>query len=132
METELKVETTYTVTSTDRESIGADPPSRNSSCSTKELSEPVEARKTSPSPHSRIFARIMPAHEESGPAGYNATAFSSNEMQKPLGADSHSFSITTNPIKRRNAALESNDAAWGYLKVAFLMWAALFVVWVRF
>lgn len=32
--------------------------------------------------------------------------------------------------RRRNAAMDANTAAWGYAKVAMLMFVALFIVWV--
>lgn len=40
------------------------------------------------------------------------------------------MSVPYNPNVRRNAAMEGNTAAWSYFKVAFLMFAALFIVWV--
>ncbi|KAF2747632.1 hypothetical protein M011DRAFT_494364 [Sporormia fimetaria CBS 119925] len=52
----------------------------------------------------------------------------------PIGEISVSQPNTTpaayNPNHRRNAAMEGNSAAWSYFKVAFLMFAALFIVWV--
>jgi hypothetical protein len=33
-------------------------------------------------------------------------------------------------VRRRDAARDANRAAWGYAKVAFLMFVALFIVWV--
>ncbi|KAF2276008.1 family A G protein-coupled receptor-like protein [Westerdykella ornata] len=35
-----------------------------------------------------------------------------------------------NPNLHRNIAMEQNHAAWSYFKVAFLMFSALFIVWV--
>jgi hypothetical protein len=32
--------------------------------------------------------------------------------------------------RRNNAAMDANTAAWGYAKVAMLMFVALFIVWV--
>lgn len=41
------------------------------------------------------------------------------------------MSVSTSvPTARRAVAMEGNTAAWSYFKVAFLMFAALFIVWV--
>jgi hypothetical protein len=54
------------------------------------------------------------------------------EKRNPYGSldPPHSDSISYNPNARRNLTIEGNTAAWSYFKVAFLMFAALFIVWV--
>ncbi|KAF1974435.1 hypothetical protein BU23DRAFT_117269 [Bimuria novae-zelandiae CBS 107.79] len=131
VETEMKVETSWQTTSIDQDSATAYPPSRTSFSSTKALSEPVEVRAISSSPQPSAPARSVLRHEDGPRTGYKATAFSTNQAPSLEGKDTHSFSITQHsPNRRRTAAVEGNAAAWGYFKVAFLMFAALFIVWV--
>lgn len=54
------------------------------------------------------------------------------EKRNPYeGVDtSRSDSLTYDPNARRNLTIEGNTAAWSYFKVAFLMFAALVIVWV--
>jgi hypothetical protein len=131
VETEMKVETSYKTMSIDQDSLAAYPPSRGSFSSTKELSEPADISALSPS--SQPFDPIKaPTRREDGPrTGYKATAFATSQAPCPSAKHSQSFSTTQhNPNRRRTAAMEGNAAAWGYFKVAFLMFAALFIVWV--
>ncbi|KAL5383917.1 hypothetical protein DPSP01_005717 [Paraphaeosphaeria sporulosa] len=126
VETEMKVETSYKTTSSDQDSLAAYPPSRGSFSSTKELSEPADV-----SPPSMPFDNTKTSRREDGPrTGYKATAFSTSQAPDPDVKHSQSFTIQHNPNRRRTAATEGNAAAWGYFKVAFLMFAALFIVWV--
>lgn len=61
--------------------------------------------------------------EDGLPTGYRATAFSTPSKNAPQ--------VRPNPPRRRTAPnQEGSAAAWGYVKVAFLMFAALFIVWV--
>ncbi|KAF9735215.1 hypothetical protein PMIN06_008975 [Paraphaeosphaeria minitans] len=126
VETEMKVETSYKTTSIDQDSLAAYPPSRGSFSSTKELSEPAVI-----SPPSLPFDNIKTCHHEDGPrTGYKATAFSTCRAPGRGAKRSQSFPTEHNPNRRRTTAMEGNAAAWGYFKVAFLMFAALFIVWV--
>lgn len=128
VETEMKVETTYKTTSIDQDSLAAYPPSRGSFSSTKELSGPADA-----SPSSLPFDNMKAStrREEGLRTGYKATAFATSQAPGLGAKNSQSFSTTQhNPNRRRTAAMEGNAAAWGYFKVAFLMFAALFIVWV--
>jgi hypothetical protein len=117
--------------------------SRSSFSSTNQLSDAVEAPTSHPSAVSR-FSRVnweseAPQVSEAPKAptkdntrtGYKATAFSTNKTKSLVTVTPRSVSIGHhNPNRRRHAAMEGNAAAWGYFKVAFLMFAALFVVWV--
>ena len=126
VETEMKVETSWKEASIDRDSL-PESPSRNSFSSTKELSEPPD---TLAIPSSAPVI-VMPRHDRGPRIEYKATAFSTNRIQTPTAKHSHSFSNNREtPNKRRATAMEGNAAAWGYFKVAFLMFAALFIVWV--
>ncbi|KAF2192684.1 hypothetical protein K469DRAFT_553210 [Zopfia rhizophila CBS 207.26] len=55
-----------------------------------------------------------------------------NTTNEPVMGHARAVSTSTQavPATRRNAAMDGNKAAWGYAKVAFLMFAALFIVWV--
>lgn len=127
VETEMKVETTWKETSIDQDSLQAYPPSRHSFSSTKGLAEPRENTAGLPSVPPKSVLRNDNGHQ----SGYQATAFSTNYAHDSEPKDTRSYSISQpNLIKRRTAAYEGNAAAWGYFKVAFLMFAALFIVWV--
>lgn len=122
VETEMKIETTWKHADVDQGSLEA-PPSCGSCTSTKEFSEPIIALPQKPS-------RSLTRHEDGAHNGYRATVFST--IPRTADTDTkRSQSLSTNlkaSNKRRTA--EGNAAAWSYFKVAFLMFAALFIVWV--
>lgn len=123
VETEMRVETCLMTASTDQDT--ACPPSRSSFDSSKELSDPVDTK------HQPSFPpRAVSRPGDGSHTGYKATAFATCHSHSLDGKSSRSISINHSPNKRRTAAMESNAAAWGYFKVAFLMFAALFMVWV--
>lgn len=127
VQTEMKVETTYKTMSVDQDSL----PSRASFSSTKELSEPANASTVPQSSLPFDSIKSTSRREDAPRTGYKATAFSTSQTPRP--EMKHSLSFSSNqprPNRRRTAAMEGNAAAWGYFKVAFLMFAALFVVWV--
>jgi hypothetical protein len=131
VETEMKVETSYKTKSIDQDSLAAYPPSRGSFSSTKELSEPSDASAVSPSPQPFHAIKTTSRREDGPRTGYKATAFATSQAPCLSVKHSQSFSTTQhNPNRRRTAAMEGNAAAWGYFKVAFLMFAALVIVWV--
>jgi len=128
VETEMKVETHSPL---DNDPATTDLESRNSFSSTKNLAESSHAQTATPSPSLRTPARPILRNEREIRTGYEATAFSTNQPQNPDGNKSRSFSISYSQTgRRRTAAVEGNAAAWSYFKVAFLMFAALFIVWV--
>lgn len=121
----------------------ADHASLSSYSSTKNLSKPVpreeiETRYSDQNRSSRTSRDLRPSpgirvspylHNEDPSAGYRATAFATSPPSetealppRPLSAAAHQNSH----IKRA----ASNAAALAYLKVAFLMFIALIVVWV--
>ncbi|KAH7126961.1 G protein coupled receptor family protein [Dendryphion nanum] len=60
--------------------------------------------------------------------GYQVTVTANNpDIELPVRKASV---IQGNTSVRRTTAMDGNTAAWSYLKVAFLMFAALFIVWV--
>ncbi|KAF2691619.1 hypothetical protein K458DRAFT_286597 [Lentithecium fluviatile CBS 122367] len=145
----IKVQTEMEVTHSplEQDSEAAFPPSGNESrssfSSTNHLSNAAEAPATNV-PTTRRFSRVnweanpaqdypgpMPQREDGARTGYRATAFSTNKTKGMVTVTPRSVSIShPNPLRRRHAAMEGNAAAWGYFKVAFLMFAALFIVWV--
>lgn len=142
VETEMKV----THSTLDQELAGTSPgsdESRSSFASTNQLADAAEVTTTHGAPAS-AFSRVgwepevIPASDaikapnrDRSRTGYRATAFSTNKAKSLVTVTARSASIGHQaPIRRRHAAMEGNAAAWGYFKVAFLMFAALFVVWV--
>jgi hypothetical protein len=143
VETEMKV--TLSTVDEDPEAVSpvSDNDSRSSFASTNQLSNTTDAPAPNPSNASRFSrvdweaeqlqepARSIPQREDGVRHGYRATAFSTNKTKDTVTVTPVSVSISHNsPVKRRHAAIEGNRAAWGYFKVAFLMFAALFIVWV--
>jgi hypothetical protein len=144
VETEMKV----THSALDQELEAASPTgsdeSRSSFASTNQLAdtvEPTTIQVAAPSSFSAAnWGKAIPSSDtikvpadntRTGRTGYRATAFSTNKTQGLVTVTPRSVSIGhQNPSRRRHAAMEGNAAAWGYFKVAFLMFAALFVVWV--
>lgn len=117
--------------------------SRSSFSSTKQLSNVVEVQSRTASPENQfshvnwapgsthISSASVARPEDTVHNGYRATAFSNNRGKVIVEENIRSISIShSKPNIRRTAALEGNAAAWGYFKVAFLMFAALFIVWV--
>ncbi|KAJ4357327.1 uncharacterized protein N0V89_001902 [Didymosphaeria variabile] len=126
VETEMKVETSYKHVSIDQDSL-----SRASFSSTKELSVPADVSTLPPSSGPFDLMKGTTRREDSPRTGYNATAFATIQVPDRKVKNSQSFSSSQrNTHKRRTTALEGNAAAWSYFKVAFLMFAALFIVWV--
>jgi len=143
VETEMKV--THSTLDQDDEAaspIGSNE-SRSSFSSTNQLSDTAEAPATHATTASR-FSRVnweterpQESHASNTPArdrsrtGYRATAFSTNKAKSLVTVTPRSVSVGHyNSNRRRHTAMEGNAAAWGYFKVAFLMFAALIVVWV--
>jgi hypothetical protein len=81
--------------------------------------------------HSRGAPDANIHQDEEHPTNYKAAVIAENRLSDIEAARARSNSISThNPNVRRNATMEGNTAAWSYFKVAFLMFAALFIVWV--
>lgn len=139
VETELKVETHSPLDhELEMASHICGNESRSSFNSTKQLSHPIEA------PSAPRFSRVnweagapqattepISRSDDGVRSGYQATAFSTNQSGSAEANPPRSTSLSHhNPNRRRTAAMEGNAAAWGYFKVAFLMFAALIIVWV--
>jgi hypothetical protein len=143
VETEMKV--THSALDQDEEvasRIGSNE-SRSSFSSTNQLSDAAEAPATHATTASSFSCanwetEVPQAPEASNTpsrditrTGYRATAFSTNKTKSLVTVTPRSVSVGRhNPSRRRHTAMEGNAAAWGYFKVAFLMFAALIVVWV--
>lgn len=114
--------------------------SRSSFSSTRNLSSPVESPIPASSTQTR-FSRVNWASASSATdeaneqvdvpnCYYKATVSATTVLDleaAQLRSQSASHSL---PHIRRTVAMDGNTAAWGYFKVAFLMFAALFIVWV--
>jgi hypothetical protein len=61
---------------------------------------------------------------------YRATVSATNAVADLEAAYPSTSATQSRPPIRRTVAMEGNTGAWGYFKVAFLMFAALFIVWV--
>jgi hypothetical protein len=81
---------------------------------------------------SRDFKRSESPYQELEDAetGYRATAFASSPSAEPATLPSRPFSAIVTHQGHRARSAVGNAAALAYLKVAFLMFIALFVVWV--
>jgi hypothetical protein len=140
--TEISVR--YTTDSVDSQSTVVDPrchDSRSSFSSSRNLSgtdheTAPHATVNSESFRSQQNDRVRSAHgetlrddqQDAVPTPHYKAAITAHN--KPDTDPTRSSSVTYNPNLRRNASLEGNRAAWSYFKVAFLMFAALFIVWV--
>ncbi|KAH3950238.1 hypothetical protein HBH98_021900 [Parastagonospora nodorum] len=117
--------------------------SLSSYSSTKNLSKPVPrdeietrysdqnrasltSRDLRPSPGIRVSPYL---HDEDTSAGYRATVFATNPPSETAALPPGSFSAATHQNSHIKRAA-GNAAALAYLKVAFLMFIALIVVWV--
>lgn len=77
---------------------------------------------------SRTPQEISIQQEDSLNRGYQVTVTAND---RDVEAAMRRTSVNQNgSTPRRKTAMEGNTAAWSYLKVAFLMFAALFIVWV--
>ncbi|KAF2202894.1 family A G protein-coupled receptor-like protein [Delitschia confertaspora ATCC 74209] len=89
------------------------------------------------------FVSQESANEYDSRSSFASTRNLSAEIQKlnsnttpssPQPRDTQTHTISATPqaaqFPRRDAASHANRAAWGYAKVAFLMFVALFIVWV--
>ncbi|KAF2000274.1 hypothetical protein P154DRAFT_205233 [Amniculicola lignicola CBS 123094] len=116
--------------------------SRSSFSSTRNLSNhhpgPVPAASI-PSRFSRMNWQSAPRgmaepSKEQGEvpgSGYRVTVTADHKNADLEAALPRQTPVSQAPLHvRRTAAMEGNTAAWGYFKVAFLMFAALFIVWV--
>lgn len=141
VETELKVETHTTLEQDSAPTtLICGNESRSSFASTRHLSNSMEASGSAEPRFSRVKCGAssplgaevtVPKSVNEPDTGYRATAFSTNQVSGAEIKAPRLLSIGTgNPNRRRNAAMEGNAAAWGYFKVAFLMFTALFIVWV--
>jgi hypothetical protein len=63
-------------------------------------------------------------------SSYRATVSATNAVSDLEAALPSASTTQSLPYVRRTVAMEGNTGAWGYFKVAFLMFAALFIVWV--
>ncbi|KAF2476316.1 uncharacterized protein BDR25DRAFT_65175 [Lindgomyces ingoldianus] len=117
-------------------------PSRDSFSSTRNLSVNVQMPAPTAGASSR-FSRVNWGHspralvevqqpqEQIPNSTYTVTVSADNQVtDEELGAPQAISTSQAPPHIRRTVAMEGNTAAWGYFKVAFLMFAALFIVWV--
>lgn len=137
--TEISIK--YTTDTVDSESTVVTPSyedeSRSSFSSTQNLSDNVQpSTTTAPSalPPSRFnpMKWTHPVHEErqgEDPGSRYTAAVSAHKTIEPVET-ALPRSRHNNSNVRRTPAMEGNSAAWSYFKVAFLMFAALFIVWV--
>ncbi|ORY09186.1 hypothetical protein BCR34DRAFT_602979 [Clohesyomyces aquaticus] len=80
---------------------------------------------------SRTTAERPPQQEQVPNSTYTVTVSAeTNIVDEEVAQPSFTSTGPTGPPTRRSPAMEGNTAAWGYFKVAFLMFAALFIVWV--
>ncbi|CAO2657270.1 Nn.00g033960.m01.CDS01 [Neocucurbitaria sp. VM-36] len=115
-------------------SPGGDEESISSFSSTRNLSGHNTAQQSSPPLPTAPVIRTHHIHRKSAEAepsgneqsGYRATAFAANTTTESVMARPGSSRVGR-PSRARTA--EGNAAAIAYLKVAFLMFLALFVVW---
>jgi hypothetical protein len=63
-------------------------------------------------------------------SSYRATVSATNAVSDLEAAMPSNSATQSLPHVRRTVAMGGNTGAWGYFKVAFLMFAALFIVWV--
>ena len=112
--------------------------SRSSFSSTRHLSTATEPPISVPQPvrYSRASwagppSEVVEEKIETAQCSYQATVSATNTTSDLEAGFRHSKSRTLSlPHIRRTATRDGNTAAWGYFKVAFLMFIALFVVWV--
>ncbi|CAI6337753.1 unnamed protein product [Periconia digitata] len=131
----IKVETTMEThfESHDLQEVAA-PTSRcgshSSFGSTRQLSGPSLSTAIEPpsaAAHSECFAGS--SRDIEAQSGYRATAFATDRLDTDIDP-SRSMSITNSAIKRPHNRVKASGAAWGYFKVALLMFLALVCVWV--
>jgi hypothetical protein len=121
----------------------SDQASLSSYSSTKNLSNPhrEETEATSSDQHriSRISQDRKPTldtrnassqHDDRAKAGYRATVFATKQPEESTTLPPRSTSVTTLHRNSHIKKAAGNEAALAYLKVAFLMFIALIVVWV--
>ncbi|KAF2270920.1 family A G protein-coupled receptor-like protein [Lojkania enalia] len=118
--------------------------SRSSFASTRNLSTPpIQIPPRIASPSSPRFARVnwgsgargiddIEQIQDDNPAsGYKVTVTADHSPLDIEAANARTMSVGQNTAQvRRTAAMDGNTAAWGYFKVAFLMFTALLIVWV--
>lgn len=76
----------------------------------------------------RESSKTRQQHGKAERSYYKAAAFAANTTTEPTPTQARP-SIAENPVRAKTA--EGNAAAMAYLRVAFLMFVAMFVVWVR-
>lgn len=106
--------------------------SRSSFSSTRKLSVTAQAP---PVPHrhnhsSHGISYVSNKETEESSRNYRAAIIADNNARKASMPQPQQSPATYNPNQRRNQGMDGNAAAWSYFKVAFLMFAALFIVWV--
>ncbi|KAF2105481.1 hypothetical protein BDV96DRAFT_509281 [Lophiotrema nucula] len=111
--------------------------SRTSFSSTRNLSvaPPIapNASRLSPinwSSGTRTTGAAQQQQKDDPARGYQVTVTAQPNIPDIESAPARPFSVSQRTNVRRNDAMEGNSNAWGYFKVAFLMFAALFIVWV--
>jgi hypothetical protein len=85
------------------------------------------SRDLKPSAHVQDSSHL---HDEDTTAGYRATVFAANQSKESTTPPPRPTSIATHHRNSHIKKAAGNKAALAYLKVAFLMFIALFVVWV--
>jgi hypothetical protein len=105
--------------------------SANTQNPTNALSNIVQSPCSSPLGWSNVRATSAASNKQEQNAGstYQA-AVSADVTPSDLEAGRLGSVTRSQPTKRNQAPPEKTTAAWSYFKVAFLMFAALFVVWV--
>lgn len=107
--------------------------SRSSFSSTRGLSAPpaAEPPRYSQNNDTAQLESGITSHAGTGHGATQTTDVVAEKRNPYGGADPpRSDSFNYNPNARRNLTIEGNTAAWSYFKVAFLMFAALVIVWV--
>ncbi|KAF2025639.1 hypothetical protein EK21DRAFT_103825 [Setomelanomma holmii] len=107
--------------------------SRTSPCRETEVlsSDAIRTSRISRDDKRSTATRSGPHEPDDGTkSGYRATAFAANQHDEPVTLPPQPASAANNHRRSRLKKAVGNEAAFMYLKVAFLMFIALFVVWV--
>ena len=114
----------------DRESLSSYSSTKNLSTVKEEFSDATRVPRLSRDPKRSMDRESSHLEMEDAVTGYRATAFASIISAEPATITSRPSSVIATRQGHRARSAVGNAAALAYLKVAFLMFIALFVVWV--